>query len=1041
METLFRFTLQRVPHRSIEETQRIDLSTDSVFQQRVSALVRDGHWLTQLKRLVQEHRQSEEFISGAASVPEFNTWQQLDQALDGLNQQSVEGSSQPFAIQVRNQVREVLGGDLRAWLSDLDSSALETQLKDSILCIKVEAEYHRLDMALLVNLLRLLTLMETMADNSDFPLDTDSMSRWRRQPLLLPQAFTPRSKKVVSDRPMSGEQTENQLTQLSDHYKKLSEVIEELQAVKPTAFDNSEEKGADSQLPPKKFRPVKLFETEFLIRQNRLSQLLHGFTLTPSSKSRNVLNDNSNRLISGDLSQFSVQNLAKDSAQFQVAPATAMALRGLPEIDVSVLKRSMIFSDEGFKQLSKTTQTLLKSYGLDANDSLSDQISVLQKKKTALAYQARQLLQPFGQTQHQFLGSLRLFKKRFPVANFLTLSPDILLNLFPKFRTVTGSVPTTYSALEPAGEIELLIVKQQLVRYSTADIAAIRNIMQGEFNEQVKRNLRSQEMEYYRETESTVEQETSTETSERFELQREVQETLKEDLAAKGSLTVSGQLGPQFSYQAHGEFGWNKSVENVSKSASEMAREVTQKASEKVTERVLSRQRKLTRTEQEITLTQRTSNDSDQHSVGIYQWLNKVYQAQVFNYGVREVYDLMIPEPGAMLLAMMNRREANALDIEAVEPFNLQPKELEPENYQEFVRLYQAEDILPPPEPFVTVTHNFSSGGGEDPGQRFTHSAKLSIPDGYQAFRASVGTAVTLWDSWGVDVIIGQRSHRFNGGDNVYFTDLDLETESIPVGMVSLNVADIALVVEVICQATERAMELWRLDTYNKLVQAYRLRKSEQDSLIAERSAQLEFQITEFSEAMNKSLMQDEIKRLCISVLTQQHFDHFDAMNDGVANLPEVDFREAELEGRYVRFFEQAFEWENLSWITYPYFWGQKNQWQERVLMEHSDPQFLEFLKAGYVRVVLPVRTGFGAAVDHFRQWGEPWLGGPLPTVSDELYLPLADEIAERLHHSGDELPVGEPWPVVVPTQLVKLRDDTQLPSWRQNEDGFWTDD
>ena len=49
--------------------------------------------------------------------------------------------------------------------------------------------------------------------------------------------------------------------------------------------------------------------------------------------------------------------------------------------------------------------------------------------------------------------------------------------------------------------------------------------------------------------------------------------------------------------------------------------------------------------------------------------------------------------------------------------------------------------------------------------------------------------------------------------------------------------------------------------------------------------------------------------------------------------------------------------------------------------------------------------------------------------------------LAERLHHSGDELPVGEPWPVVVPTQLVKLRDDTQLPSWRQNEDGFWTDD
>jgi hypothetical protein len=34
-----------------------------------------------------------------------------------------------------------------------------------------------------------------------------------------------------------------------------------------------------------------------------------------------------------------------------------------------------------------------------------------------------------------------------------------------------------------------------------------------------------------------------------------------------------------------------------------------------------------------------------------------------------------------------------------------------------------------------------------------------------------------------------------------------------------------------------------------------------------------------------------------------------------------MDLFEAEGEGPYVRFFEQAFEWEHMTWVTYPYFW------------------------------------------------------------------------------------------------------------------------
>lgn len=77
---------------------------------------------------------------------------------------------------------------------------------------------------------------------------------------------------------------------------------------------------------------------------------------------------------------------------------------------------------------------------------------------------------------------------------------------------------------------------------------------------------------------------------------------------------------------------------------------------------------------------------------------------------------------------------------------------------------------------------------------------------------------------------------------------------------------------------------------------------------------------------------------------------------------------------------------------------------------------------------------------DSFLQFGELWNGGPLPTISSELFLPIADEIAERAQKPGEELPQGKPWKLRIPTQLVKLRQDDKLPKWIK-KDGEWVPD
>jgi hypothetical protein len=49
------------------------------------------------------------------------------------------------------------------------------------------------------------------------------------------------------------------------------------------------------------------------------------------------------------------------------------------------------------------------------------------------------------------------------------------------------------------------------------------------------------------------------------------------------------------------------------------------------------------------------------------------------------------------------------------------------------------------------------------------------------------------------------------------------------------------------------------------------------------------------------------------------------------------------------RFFEEAFEWEEMTWITYPYFWGRKSEWTELISFDDPDPVFDDFLKADIV--------------------------------------------------------------------------------------------
>jgi hypothetical protein len=188
----------------------------------------------------------------------------------------------------------------------------------------------------------------------------------------------------------------------------------------------------------------------------------------------------------------------------------------------------------------------------------------------------------------------------------------------------------------------------------------------------------------------------------------------------------------------------------------------------------------------------------------------------------------------------------------------------------------------------------------------------------------------------------------------------------------------------------------------------------------------------------NTAVIIAELRKACIEQLTTQHYDQFGAIGVDVKNRPEIDFGRLATQGPFIRFFEQAFEWERVVYFFYPYFWASKDTWVVRSLLDDSDdPNFADFLRAGAARVVFPVRPGFEDAVIHYLETGLIWDGGDPPDISSSLYLPIVQEVAEAEQQPGTEVAVGDPWDVRVPTQLIKLRKDDSLPSW-QKVGGNW---
>ena len=627
-----------------------------------------------------------------------------------------------------------------------------------------------------------------------------------------------------------------------------------------------------------------------------------------------------------------------------------------------------------------------------------------------------------------------------------------------------------HALVRPAGVADLLVVKQQIKRYEAAEIAHVENVLAKEKKSRAHRRLERSEETFSTETETTRTQETELETADRFELNRETSRTVENDMKHGFGLSLSGKYGPTVEFTANATAEQSSHVEETNKNSSRYAKDVMSRSLERLTERIRETRTRTVVRETEETNLHDFTNESGQHVSGIYQFLDKVYEAQVFNYGIREMFDFMIPEPASFWWYV---DQNPTLDVDLPPP----PKKLDtvcpnPSYLHEDLALALAAEfgaiVEPPPQRYMLTTVGFKHGednASEEHSPRGVQRGDLTIAAGYRPLRARVRVLAFTDEHPVIAVGIGSAKVVWEPGPTIELNDeyrlahqpmlsMNLDAEpyafgsdsKLAVSVIAWETNTYTIDITAVATRTEEHLQQWRVTTYNKIRAAYedRVREHAQkvEALRAEAEARAERENRMpfgAPPAANRQTINIELKKHCISMITQQRYDAFDATKDGAP--PFFHFEEAAAEGAYIRFFEQAFEWDQIQYVFYPYFWARKSAtWIDRFTKQDVDPLFQEFLRAGAARVVVPVRPGFEIAVTHFLETGKIWGGeGEPPQINTPLYVSIIDEIRERTGAPKGEKAVGDPWDVRVPTALVLVRPGTDLPKWKRTAPDEWS--
>lgn len=607
--------------------------------------------------------------------------------------------------------------------------------------------------------------------------------------------------------------------------------------------------------------------------------------------------------------------------------------------------------------------------------------------------------------------------------------------------------------IKPLGIGELEVLKQKLAKYEAGEISHIENVLAREFKSREHRRLRQFEETLALEEERVEENVRDLQSTERFELQNETQKTIQSETTFQAGAEVSGGFGP-VKFSAYARYASAESTEESNRNSRQYAKEVTDKSLARLVEKV--RQERITRTLEEVEEKNKHETDNREsldHNVGIYRWVDQYNRALVVNYGRRLFYEFIVPEPAAFYLyAKLNNLEKKLLPFKPDKPtdpetgVDLNPIHVTAEAYQSLVAEYNVQGVEPPPAKNIIISKGYSAQF-ED-GKYFDFVIDdFELPKNYTAkegflILTSYGTDLNLGSGY---INIGRQQLDFANYTPLF--DLNDEVRHIPISVLGRGWvwANVVINLEVRCERTTESYDKWRLGTYTAIMAAYQKDLANYEEKISAFEIQQGFQYGSSNPAINRETEKEHLKKHCIEMWANWSASdavgwlHHPGPPPQISGPPQIIISTALRNAETIRFLEEAFDWKNMTYEFYPFFYGGRSKWINLLSGESTDPLFENFLKAGAARVLVPVTPSYTEAVLWYQLTGEISNGTPVPalsTVSDpdvplyNSYLSDMEDVEDLPEIDKDvDIDSDDPdtWLIKVPTTLVWLQQETHV--------------
>lgn len=615
--------------------------------------------------------------------------------------------------------------------------------------------------------------------------------------------------------------------------------------------------------------------------------------------------------------------------------------------------------------------------------------------------------------------------------------------------TVAPSTPFIPSGfgVKQIGIADYNKVEQSIHGYVEGEVAHIENVMAREFKEKSTRRLRRSEITETTSSETEREQLTDTTSVDRFEMQNEVAKVIanSKDFAAGVGFSASWGGGVKYGINSNANFATHNSNEQSTRQAVTSAKEITERALDRIVSKIKEeRIEKILEEFEENNSHGFDNRKGDKHVVGVYRWVDKVMKNQIINYGKRLMFEFMIPEPAQLhkmgMQSLIDSQKAKAL-TKPEDPRTALVNKLE--NYSELdetkLKYWTGKfnvEFENSKRSIEKISKAFKIDFMDNGQEGNAINETIEIPEGYVVNKAFIAGS---FYHHGTDnnkkfsICVGNNATTLINSTQTNFTqtipDVSGITQNLAISASTFDTLTASFNVVAECFLTDEGIAKWKQETFNTIINAYEEALNKYNEALATEQAN-GVQILGSNPGFYREIENTILRKNCISYLISnnpnakrtfgknfykkinpsQSLNFDNTMIDQNADLDDY--------AGFVKFMEQAFEWDIMSYYFYPFYWGNRNNWVEMYQFDQTHDQiFKAFMQSGMAKAIVTVRPGFEEAVKYYMQTGQIWNGGEVPVIGDELFLSIVDELQKP---EGEK--VGKAWPTRIPTSMTILQ-------------------